>query len=91
MERQHRDCGAEANMFCPCGDIGEHQVRAGEHAEGAEMVLPYPRRMEANLIGVDCLIKDVRNELVGASMVVFVVVVAKCEITKIHFLPYLRS
>src|SRR4051812_3920730 len=52
------------------------------------MMLSDPGGMEANFFGIDRLIENVRNELVGASTIVVVVVVAEREITEIHGLCY---
>ncbi len=86
MERQHGYGGGEADALGARRYAREHEVGAGEHAEGTEMMLPDPGGMEAHLLGVNRLIEDVGHELVGAPMVVFVVVVAQREIAEIHLL-----
>ena len=48
------------------------------------MMFTDPSGMEADLIGIDRLVKDVGNELVGIPMVVLVVVVAEREIAEMH-------
>jgi hypothetical protein len=64
--------------------MGEHQIGTGEHAQGAEMVLADPGRMEADRFGIDRLVDDVGDEAVGASRIAFVVVVAQREIAEFH-------
>ena len=56
MQRQDGDGGREADAFRPRGDIGQHQIGAGKHAERAEMMLADPRGMEADLLGVNRLV-----------------------------------
>jgi hypothetical protein len=51
------------------------------------MVLADPRRMEADLIGVDRLVEDVGDELVGAAPVVGVMVVAQDALAQIGARP----
>ena len=52
MQRQHGDRRREPDVLGARGDIGEHQVGAGEHAERVEMMLADPGRMHAELVGV---------------------------------------
>ncbi len=90
MQRRHRYRGREPDARRVCGDVGEHKVRAGQHAERIEVVLADPGRMHAELVGVERLGGDVGDELVRGSTVVFVVVVAQREITELHVLPPTR-
>ena len=56
MQRQYRDGGGKADALRARRDIGEHEVRAGEHAERVEMMLADPGRMHAERVGIDRLI-----------------------------------
>ena len=55
MQRQHGHRGREPDMLGARGDIGEHQVRAGEHAERVEMMLADPGGVHAELVGIQAL------------------------------------
>jgi len=48
--------------------MGEHQIGAGQHTQGAEVMLADPRRMQTHLLGVHRLVDDVGNEVVGTPM-----------------------
>src|SRR5580700_1597359 len=87
MQRRHRHRGREPDARRIGGDVGQHQVRAGQYAERIEMMLADPGRMHAELVGVKRLGGDVGDELVGGAIVVFVVVVAQREITELHVRP----
>jgi len=84
MQGQHIHCGREPQPRRMSGDIGEHHVRAGQHAERVEVMLADPGRMHADLFGVKRLGGDVGDELVGRAGIVFVMVVAQREIAEFH-------
>ena len=86
VQRQHRDGGSEPDMLGARGDIGEHQIGTGQHAERIEMMLADPGRMHAELVGIQRFVGDVGDELVGRARVVRVMVVAQCEIAEFHFI-----
>src|SRR5262249_996645 len=71
-------------LFSSCGDIGQHEIRAGQNAERVEMMLADPGRMHAKLIGVECLRGDVRNKGLGVTLIIFVVIIAKSEVAELH-------
>jgi hypothetical protein len=50
------------------------------------MMLADPRGMQADLLGVNRLVEDIGDELVGLSPVVVVVIVAQREIAEFHLL-----
>jgi hypothetical protein len=50
------------------------------------MMLADPRGMKADLLGVNRLVEDIGDELVGLPPVVVVVVVAQREIADVHLL-----
>src|SRR5580700_5936030 len=85
MQRRHRHRGREPDALGIGGDVGQHQVRAGQHAERIEMMLADPGRVHAELVGVKRFRCDIGDELVRGAIVVFVVVVAQREITELHF------
>ena len=87
MQRQHCHRGCEPDALRSCGNIGEHQIRAGQHAQRVEMVLADPRRVHAELVGIERLLRDVGNELVRRPRVVLVVIVAEGKIAKFHSAP----
>ena len=64
MQRQHRHRRREPDVLRARGDIGEHEVGAGQHAERVEMMLADPGRMHAELVGEQRLVEDVGDELV---------------------------
>ena len=84
MQRQHRHRRREPDARRVGGDVAEHDVRAGQNAERVEMVLADPGRVHAELVGIERLGGDVGNELIGGARVVFVVVVAQCEVAEVH-------
>ena len=86
MQRQHRDGRREPDVFGARRDIGEHQIGAGEHAERVEVMLADPGRVHAELVGIERLVGNVGDELVGVARVVFVVVIAEREIAEVHAL-----
>ena len=51
------------------------------------MVLPDPRRVHAELVGVQRLLRDVGDELVRRPRVVLVVIVAQGEVAEVHNTP----
>ena len=67
MQRQHGDGGGEADAGGARGDVGEDQVRAGEHAERAEVMLADPGGVDPDFVGIDRFIEDVGDELVRAA------------------------
>ena len=89
MQREHRHCWRQPNPLRPRGHIGQRQVRTGQHAQGAEMVLPDPRRAESQPVRFDRLSHNVGHEGIRRTLVVVVVVVAQREIAEPHgvFLP----
>jgi hypothetical protein len=48
------------------------------------MMLTDPGGVQAYLLGIDRLIEDVGNQIVGGAPVVFIVVVAQGKITELH-------
>ena len=58
------------------------------------MMLADPRRVKADLLGVNRLVEDVGDELVGVPFVVVVMIVAQREIAEFHLSspvdPYTR-
>ena len=84
MQRQHRHRGREPDVLRARRDIGEHQVRTGEHAERVEMMLADPGRVHAELVGQERFLGDVGDELVRGPGVVLVVIVAQGEIAEVH-------
>src|ERR1700704_373883 len=86
MQRQDADSGGEADLFRARRDMREHKVGAGEDAERRKVVLADPCRMEPDLLGIDCLVEDVGDQLIGAAPVVDIMVVAQCEIPELHHL-----
>jgi hypothetical protein len=65
--------------------VSEHQVRTREHAETAEVMLADPGGIQPNLFGVDRLVEDIGDDLIGAAPIILIVVVAQCEITEFHY------
>src|SRR4029453_3740367 len=86
-ERPHRPPGCEPDALRSRGNIGEHQIRAGQHAQRIEMVLADPRRVHAELVGIERLLRDVGDELVCRPRVVLVVIVAEGKIAEFHSAP----
>ena len=84
MQWQNGDGRSETDAPCSRRDIGKHQIRAGEHAKRAEMMLANPGGMETHLLSINRLVNDVGDEGVGGSDVVVVVVVAQGEIAEFH-------
>jgi hypothetical protein len=84
MQRQHGDRRRQPDMLRARGDIGKHEVGAGEHAQRIEMVLADPCGMHAERIGEQRFVRDVGNELVRRPRIVFVVIVAQREIAEFH-------
>ena len=84
MQRQDRDRRGEANIPRSGRDIGEHEIGAGEHPQRAEMMLADPRRVEADLFGIDRFVDDVGDKPVGGSVVIPVTIVAEREIAEFH-------
>ena len=91
VQRQHGHGRRKADMLGARGDVGEHQLGRGEHAERVEMMLADPGRMHAELVGVERLGGDVGDELVGVARVVLVVIVAQREISEFHFSSFGRA
>lgn len=84
MQRQNRDRRGEADALRSGGDIGEHEIGAGEHPQRAEVMLADPRRAEAHLFGINRLVDDVGDEPIGAPGLVRVTIVASREIAEFH-------
>src|SRR5262245_59161223 len=84
MQRQHRDRRCEPDAGSIGGHIGQHKVRAGQHAQRIEVMLTDPGRMHAKLLGVECLGSDVGDELIRGAGIVFIVVVTEREIPEVH-------
>jgi hypothetical protein len=91
MQWQNSDGGSQPDATRPRRDIGEHQIRAGKHAQGAKVMLADPRRMQTNLLGRHRLVDDVGDEVVRAPGVVVVVVVAQGENSRIALALSLRG
>src|SRR5262249_26663611 len=53
-------------------------------AQSREMMLADPGRMEADRLGIERLVENVGDELVGAAPVIGIVVVAQREIAELH-------
>ena len=85
MERQHRHCRREPDTLRACRDVSEHQVGTREHAETAEVMLADPGGIQSYLFGVDRLVEDVGDDLIGAAPIILIVVVAQCEVAELHF------
>ena len=85
VQRQHGHRRRQADALGAGGDIGEHEVGAGQHAERIEMVFADPRRVHAELFGIERLGGDVGDKLVRGTGIVVVMIVAEREITEIHF------
>jgi hypothetical protein len=84
MQRQHGDRRRQPDVLRARGDIGEHEIGAGEHAQRIEMMLADPCGMHAECVGVQRFVRDVGNELVRRPRIIFVVVVAQREVTEFH-------
>jgi hypothetical protein len=84
VQRRDVDRRRQADVFRARRDIGEHELRRGKHAERVEMMFADPGRMHAELVGVDRLVGDVGDELVGAARIVGVGVVAEGEVSELH-------
>ncbi len=85
MQRQHRHRRRQADLLGPRRDMGQHEIGARQDAQRAEMMLADPRRMQPDLLGVQRLVENVGDQLVGAAPVVDIVVVAQREIAELHF------
>ena len=66
-------------------DIGEHEIGAGEHTQGAEMMLADPRRMKPDIFGINRLVDNVGDKPVRGSAVVRIAIVAEREIAEFHW------
>jgi hypothetical protein len=86
MQRQHGDCRSEPDARGIGGDIGQHEVRAGQHAQRVEMMLADPGRAHAELVGIESLGGDVGDKLVRRARIVLVVIIAQREIPEFHLL-----
>src|SRR5271155_3320535 len=84
MQRQNGDRGREPDARGVGGDISQHHVWAGQHAERVEVMFADPGRMHAESVGIKRLGGDVGDELVRITRVVFVVIVAQREIAEFH-------
>ena len=84
MQWQNSDGGSQPDATRPRRDIGEHQIRAGKHAQGAKVMLADPRRVQANLFGVNRLVENIGDEGIGPARIVVVVIVAQREIAEFH-------
>jgi hypothetical protein len=62
-----------------------HEVRTREHAETAEVMLADPGGIQPYLFGVDRLVQDVGDDLIGAAPIILIVVVAQREIAEFHY------
>ena len=87
VQRQHRDRRSEPDVLRAGRDIGQHQIRTGQHAQRVEMMLADPGRVHADLVGIERLSRDVGDELVRRPWVVLVVIVAQREIAEVHAAP----
>jgi len=84
MQREDRDGGGEPDSRGASGEVGQHEVGTREHAERAEVMLPDPGRVQADLFGIQRLVEDVCDERIRIAGVVQVMVVAQREITELH-------
>ena len=88
MQRKHGDRRRKADMFRLCSQVGEDELGRRIHAQCAEMMLPDPGGMHAELFGEQRLLDDFADELVGGAAIAGILIVAQCEITKFQrFLP----
>jgi hypothetical protein len=87
VQRQHRHRRREPDVLGSRRNIGEHQIRAGQHAKRIEVMLADPGRMHAESIGMQRFFRDVGDELVRCPRVVLVVIVAQGEVAKFHNTP----
>jgi hypothetical protein len=62
----------------------QREIGTGQHAQRAEMVLADPCRVQTYIFGVDRLIDDVGDELVGRARIVAIGVVAEREVAELH-------
>ena len=62
MRGQDGNGPSQPEMSCPRRDIGEHQIRAGKHTQGAEVMLADPGRMQTHLLGINRLVDDVGDK-----------------------------
>ena len=85
MQRQHGDGRREADPPGARGDIGQHQIGAGQDAQRAEMMLADPCGMKPDLLGVDGFVENIGDKGVGLPGIVFVMVVAQREIAELHY------
>src|SRR5260370_923942 len=85
--RRHGRC--EPDTLRACRDMSEHLVRTREHAETAEVMLADPGGIQPYLFGVDRLVEDVGDDLIGAAPIILVVVVAQREVAEFHFFSFL--
>src|SRR5690242_19319274 len=84
MQWQDADGGGEADLLCARRDMREHEIGAGKNAERRKMMFADPRRMQPDVLGIDGLVEDVGDELIGAAPVVDVVIVAQREIAEFY-------
>ena len=84
VQRRDVDRGREPDVLGARGDVGQHQLGRGQHAERVEMMLADPGRVHAELVGVERLGGDVGDERVGVARIVLVVIVAEREIAEFH-------
>ncbi len=84
MQRQHRHCRRQPDALRARGDIRERKVGARQHAKRAEMMLADPGRVHPQLLGIQRLVDDVRDQLVRRARIVGVVVVAQGEVAEFH-------
>ena len=90
VQRQHGHRRRQADARAAGGDIGEHEVGTGKHAERIEVMLADPGRVHAELFGIERLGGDVGDELVRGTGIVVVMIVAEREITEIHCFLLMR-
>src|SRR6266536_3180642 len=84
MEREHGHGRRESYVSGAGRDIGQHDVRTGQHPERAEMMFADPYGVHAELLRVERLRRDIRDELIRRARVAQVVIVAQREVAEVH-------
>src|SRR5262249_2457357 len=84
VQWQHGDSWCEPDAPGACGDMGQDELWAGQHAERVEMVLADPNRVHAELLGVQRLVDNLLHKLVRGTRITVVVIVAEREIAELH-------
>jgi hypothetical protein len=90
VQRQHHDRRAEPDAAGQRRDVGVHQARHRHAAAPVEVMLADPGRMHSDVLGMDRLVANLEQELLGGPRIVGIAVVAEREIAEFHR-PVLRS